>query len=182
MFILPRLQVFLLIIFSLCQMTVNTLKPRQNSHHFADDIFICIFLKESAWISIKVLLEFAPLRPVCNILELLQIMDWRRSVAKPLSDPIMVRSPIHICVTRPQWDNWGLVCQKQIYKAWVSNDGAQYSVGCTYSSMSYKPTSSTMPSIGMPQRKQNFNKFWLQTKIMHHTLFTYLTPNTHTCN
>ena len=30
-------------------------------------------------------------------------MAWRRSGDKPLSEPMMVRLPTHICVTRPQW-------------------------------------------------------------------------------
>ena len=31
----------------------NTLRPRQNGHHFPDDIFKCNFVKGSAWISIR---------------------------------------------------------------------------------------------------------------------------------
>ena len=38
----------------------NTLRPRQNGHHFADDIFKCIFLNENVWITIKVLLKYIP--------------------------------------------------------------------------------------------------------------------------
>ena len=34
---------------------------------------------------------------------LVQIMAWRRPGAKPLSEPMMFSSPMHICVTRPQW-------------------------------------------------------------------------------
>ena len=30
-------------------------------------------------------------------------MAWRRPGDKPLSEPMMVRLPTHICVTRPQW-------------------------------------------------------------------------------
>ena len=30
-------------------------------------------------------------------------MAWRRSGEKPLSEPMMVRLPTNICVTRPQW-------------------------------------------------------------------------------
>ena len=36
---------------------------------------------------------------------LFQIMAWRRPGDKPLSEPMMVRLPTHICVTRPQWVN-----------------------------------------------------------------------------
>ena len=38
-----------------------------------------------------------------NIPILVQIMAWRRSGDKPLSKPMEVRLPTHICVTRPQW-------------------------------------------------------------------------------
>ena len=30
-------------------------------------------------------------------------MAWRRSGDKPLSEPMVVKLPTHICVTRPQW-------------------------------------------------------------------------------
>ena len=33
--------------------TVNTLRPRQNDHHFPDDISKCIFLNENVRIAIK---------------------------------------------------------------------------------------------------------------------------------
>ena len=33
------------------------------------------------------------------------IMTWRRPGDKPLSEPMMVWLPTHICVTRPQWVN-----------------------------------------------------------------------------
>ena len=33
------------------RMYLNTLRPRQNGRHFADDIFNCIFLNENFWIS-----------------------------------------------------------------------------------------------------------------------------------
>ena len=82
---------------------LNTLRPRQNGRHFADDIFKCIFLNENAWISIKISLKFVPQGPINNIPALVQIMAWRRSGDKPLSEPMMVSLPMHICVTRPQW-------------------------------------------------------------------------------
>ena len=37
-------------------------------------------------------------------------MAWRRSGDKPLSEPMMVDSPTHICVTQPQWVKPGPVC------------------------------------------------------------------------
>ena len=36
---------------------------------------------------------------------LVQIMAWRRSGDKPLSEPMMISLLTHICVTRPQWVN-----------------------------------------------------------------------------
>ena len=46
---------------------INTLRPRQNGRHFADDIFKCIFLNEGVWISIKISLKFVPKGPIDNI-------------------------------------------------------------------------------------------------------------------
>ena len=46
---------------------LNTLGPRQNGRHFADDIFKCIFWNENVWISIKISLKFVPNGPINNI-------------------------------------------------------------------------------------------------------------------
>ena len=80
------------------------LRPRQDGRHFQDDICICIFLNGNEWHSIKISLKFVPKVPISNIPALVQIMAWRRPGDKPLSEPMMVFSPTHICVTRPQWD------------------------------------------------------------------------------
>ena len=82
---------------------VNTLRPRRNEQHFTDDIFKRIFFNENVWISIKISLKFVPKGPINNIPALVQIMAWRRSGDKPLSEPMMVSLLTHICVTRPQW-------------------------------------------------------------------------------
>ena len=82
---------------------LNTLRPRQNARHFADDIFKCFFLNDSVWIPIEISLKFVPRGPINNIPALVQIMAWRRPGDKPLSEPMMVSLPTHICVTRPQW-------------------------------------------------------------------------------
>ena len=86
-------------------MLFNTLRPRQNGRHFADDIFKCIFLNENVWISIEIPLKFVPKGPINNIPALVQIMGWRRPGDKPLSELMMVNLPTHICVFRPQWVN-----------------------------------------------------------------------------
>ena len=83
-------------------MAVNTLRPRQNGRRFADDTFKRIFLNENARISIKISLKFVPKGPINNIPALVQIMAWRRSGDKPLSEPMMVSLLTHICVARPQ--------------------------------------------------------------------------------
>ena len=82
---------------------VNTSRPRQSDHHFADDSFKCIVLNENVWILIKISLNFAPEGPMNNIPALVQIMAWHHPGDKPLSEPMMVNLPTHIYVTRPQW-------------------------------------------------------------------------------
>ena len=47
--------------------TLNTLRPRQNGRHFADDIFNGIFLNENVWIPIKFSLKFVPKGQINNI-------------------------------------------------------------------------------------------------------------------
>ena len=89
--------------FSYDKYMLNTLRPRQNGRHFPDDIFKWISLNENVWISIKISLKCVPRCQVSNIPALVQIMAWRRPGDRPLSEPMMVRLPTHICVTRPQW-------------------------------------------------------------------------------
>ena len=47
--------------------TVNTLRPRQDGRHFADDILKCIILNENVWIPIEISLKFVPKGPIDNI-------------------------------------------------------------------------------------------------------------------
>ena len=83
---------------------LNTLRARLNGRHFPDDIFEWIFLNENVWISINISLKFVPRGPINNIPTLVQVMAWRRPGDKPLSGPMMVSLPTHICVTRPHFD------------------------------------------------------------------------------
>ena len=87
------------------QTQVNTLRPRQNGRHFADDTFKGIFMNENVRISINISLKFVPKGIINNIPALVQIVAWRRPGDKPLSEPMMVDLLTHICVTRPQWVN-----------------------------------------------------------------------------
>ena len=52
---------------------------------------------------VEISLKYIPKGAINNIPALVQIMAWRRSGDKPLSEPMMVDLPTHICVTRPQW-------------------------------------------------------------------------------
>ena len=89
---------------------VSTLMPRENVRHFSDDIFNYVFLNENVWIPIKISLKFVPKGQINHIPALVQIMVWRLPGDKPLSEPMLVSLPTHICVFRPQWVN--ISCDK----------------------------------------------------------------------
>ena len=61
----------------------NTLRPRQNGRHFADDMFKRIFVNEIFEFPIKISLNFVPKGSINNIPALVKIMAWRRPGAKP---------------------------------------------------------------------------------------------------
>ena len=88
---------------------INTLRPRQNGRHFKAAIFKCIFLNENVILSIEISLKFVPKGPINNIPALFQIMAWHQPGDKPLSEPMIARLLTHICVTRPQCVNSGLI-------------------------------------------------------------------------
>ena len=69
------------------QSTVNTLKPQQNDHHFADNISKCIFLNENYCILIKISLRFVPYSPIENN------EYWFRKCLGPKPPPS------HLCIT-----------------------------------------------------------------------------------
>ena len=85
--------------------SINSLGPRRDRRHFADDIFKCVFLNENQWSSLRISLKFVPKVRMNTFPALVQIMAWRRLGDKPLSEPMMVSLLTHICVTRPQWVN-----------------------------------------------------------------------------
>ena len=57
---------------------LNTLRPRQNGRHFADDTFKCMFLNENVRIAINISLKFVPKGSINNIPSFVQIMACRR--------------------------------------------------------------------------------------------------------
>ena len=83
----------------------NTLKQRQNGHHFADNIFKCILLNENIWTLIKISLKFVPKSQINYIQSLAQIMAWCQPGDQPLFELMMIILLMHICVTQPQWVN-----------------------------------------------------------------------------
>ena len=97
--------VVILSIMSVTHFYINSLSPRPNRRHFADDIFRCIFENENELISSRISLKLVPKVRINNSPALVQIMAWRRPGDKPLSEPMMVSLVTHICVTRPQWVN-----------------------------------------------------------------------------
>ena len=112
---------------------LNTLRPRQNGRRFADDTFKRIFLNENVRISIKISLKFVPKGTINNNPALVQIMAWRRSGDKPLSEPMMVSLLTHICVTRPQcvkasFSDWWQCSRKAISPSDIAVDFALMSV------------------------------------------------------
>ena len=80
---------------------------RTKSTHWDQDkmatVFQTTFSNANIWILFKISLKFVPNGQINNSPELVEILAWRRSGDKPLSEPMMVRLPTHICVTRPQW-------------------------------------------------------------------------------
>ena len=75
---------------------IITLRPRQHGRNFADDIFMCIFFNENCCILIKFSLKYVRKRSIENNPALVEIMTWRRSGDKPLSQPMMNSLPTHI--------------------------------------------------------------------------------------
>ena len=64
----------------ICVTSYYTMRLRQNDHHFANDLFKCIFLNENVWFPIKMSLKFVPKGRINNIPALVQIMAWRQVI------------------------------------------------------------------------------------------------------
>ena len=90
----------------------NSSSPGQNGRHFAEDIFICMFLNEKFCIFIWISLKFVPNGPIDKKWALVQLMAWRRIGSKPLPFTLLYFTylnqcwsswPTHICSTRGRW-------------------------------------------------------------------------------
>ena len=88
----------------------NTPRSKQNGPHFIDDFFKYIFLNENVRNLIGISLKFIQ-GTIHSIPALVQIMAWHWPGNEPLSEPesMMVRLPMQICVTQPQWVKVGKV-------------------------------------------------------------------------
>ena len=82
--------------------SLNSLRPSQHGRRVAYGICKRISMTESVWISIKFLIETCFKGQINNIPSLVQIRAWHRPGEKPLSEPMVVRLPMHIWNTRPQ--------------------------------------------------------------------------------
>ena len=100
---------------------VNTLRPKQNGRHFADDTFKCIFLNANVRISIEISLKFVFKGAINNIPALVQIMAWRRPGDEPLSETMLVSLLTHKCITQPQYVN-GLMLNRPQPITWSNDD------------------------------------------------------------
>ena len=45
---------------------IDASRPKHDGHHYADDIFECIFVSANVSISIKISLKFVPKRPIAT--------------------------------------------------------------------------------------------------------------------
>ena len=57
----------------------------------AGDKFKCIFSNENYIIPIRISLKFVPIGPVDNKSALAQVMAWRRTGDRPLSEPMLTQ-------------------------------------------------------------------------------------------
>ena len=55
------------------------------------DIYNSTFLNENHRIPIQISLKYIPMSPIDNKAALVQVMAWRRTGDKPLSEPMMTR-------------------------------------------------------------------------------------------
>ena len=124
---------------------INALIPRQNGHHFADDIFKCIFLNENVWILIRLSQKFVLRSPIDNKPTLVQVMAWRRNNVNPVH--WRINAPLGGEESRP-----GFIERSVIYAVPIYPWGLMYCVFstegltlCTKTIRNHKPYRSRVP-------------------------------------
>ena len=70
---------------------INSSLPGQNGHHFADDIFRCIFVNEKFCILIRISLKFVPEGVIDHKPALVQVMAWCQTGDKPLPESMLTQ-------------------------------------------------------------------------------------------
>ena len=85
--------------------TINTLRPRRNGQHFADDLCKHNILQWKCLDFNYNVLNCVLKDKINNILALVQVMTWRRSGDEPLFELMMVSLLSLISVAQPQWIN-----------------------------------------------------------------------------
>ena len=73
------------------------------SQHEIEAIFKCIFSNENVLIVIKISRKLVSKSPIKNIPALVQIMAWRRSGDKPVSEQVMIVQLTHISLNVLKW-------------------------------------------------------------------------------
>ena len=76
-------------------------------------------------------------------------MAWRRSGDKPLSKPMMVSLPTHICVTRPQWVKVGIRGVGLILYQFLLTVGLAIFITCLHTIDKNKPLPDVYSIIGI---------------------------------
>ena len=71
--------------------SLTHLPPGQNGRYFQEDILKCFLMNEKFCILIKISPKFVPKGPINNVPALVQIMAWRPSGDKPLSEPVVIQ-------------------------------------------------------------------------------------------
>ena len=85
---------------------------------------LCISVNENIWISIIISRNFVPKVPINHIPWWVQIMDWRRTGDKPLSEQMMAYlADVYTNVTWPQWTN---ISHSTPIKVWTKDQTWHY--------------------------------------------------------
>ena len=71
---------------SLAHLPLDKMAP-----NLADDIFMCIFMNGKFCILIRISPKFVPKVQIYNMPALVQVMAWRRTSNKPLSEPMLTQ-------------------------------------------------------------------------------------------
>ena len=80
---------------------IDTLESTQRGRQFADGIFNSISLNEKNWNLHKIYWKSVPCGIISNMAALVQLIAWRRTGDKPLSEAILEYSTE--ALTWPQW-------------------------------------------------------------------------------